>query len=222
MSTILEAQRELERQRSGHSVPAPPATDERGVPRWRLFAVGAALSAVGLVTLAVLVRPVAVPPAPPAAVAAAPDPAAASARRAPAPEQQVEAPPRVGSASEATPWGRVEKKAAATPVPPLANRAAAAPPDRRADGAPGPRRAAAPAAAPAVPADRAGNSAVRLKSIHFAKVASERSVTLEIDSGRELTLRQGERAAGVEVQLILPTMVYVHQGASVFAVSLER
>jgi len=221
VSTILEAQRELERQRSGGPLPAPPPPGERGSPRWPLFAGGVALVAVGLGTLALLLRPAAGPPAPApsAAVAAAPDPAAASVRPAAAPEQ------RVGPASEATPWGRVEKKAAATPAPPappLANRAADAPSDRRADVASAPRRAAAAPAAPAQPAGSAADSAVRLKSIHFAKVASERSATLEIDGGRELTLRQGERAAGVEVQLILPTMVYVHHGASVFAVSLER
>ncbi len=139
-----------------------------------------------------------------------------------APEAPAEARPRVESAAAATPWARVEKKAASTPAlaaPPLANRAADAPPDRQAAVVPAERREPAPATGQT---GGSGDSRVRLKSIYFSKVASERSVTLAIDGGRELTLRQGERAAGVEVQLILPTMAYVHQGASVFAVTPDH
>jgi hypothetical protein len=63
---------------------------------------------------------------------------------------------------------------------------------------------------------------VGLASIDYSPMVEARRATLILEGGRTVTLRQGEAAAGVEVQLILPDMVYVHVGADVFALSPDR
>jgi hypothetical protein len=46
-------------------------------------------------------------------------------------------------------------------------------------------------------------------------------VTLTIGGTRTVTLREGESAGDIEVQLILPELVYVHVVADVFALGAE-
>lgn len=78
-----------------------------------------------------------------------------------------------------------------------------------------PRRPDVAPTAPASPAaagERAGAAVV--ESIRFTVAPERRSVTLRLD-GRRVTLRQGERAAGIEVQLILEDGVYLDRGSDV-------
>ncbi len=62
-----------------------------------------------------------------------------------------------------------------------------------------------------------GGARVQLRSIDYSQDIARRSVTLRIDGGSAVKLHEGESATGIEVQLILPRMVYLRQGASVFA-----
>jgi hypothetical protein len=71
---------------------------------------------------------------------------------------------------------------------------------------------ATPAPAPPPAAGRAGS--VVVESIRYAADPAARSVTLRLD-GRRVTLRQGERAAGIEVQLILKDGAYLGRGVDV-------
>lgn len=87
-----------------------------------------------------------------------------------------------------------------------------------------PDAARPPAEAPSVdvapPAPTAGAPAgnVRVEAIRYAAAPEQRSVTLRLD-GRRVTLRQGGRAAGVEVQLILEDGAYLNRGSEVFFAS---
>ena len=81
------------------------------------------------------------------------------------------------------------------------------------------------AAAPATPGASAGSQpepAVRLRSIGYVTAPEKRTATLTIDGAPAVTLRQGESAGGIEVQLILHESVYVRHGPDVFAVGVER
>ena len=62
---------------------------------------------------------------------------------------------------------------------------------------------------------------MRLRSIGYVTAPEKRTATLTID-GAPVTLRQGESASGIEVQLILREAVYVRHGPDVFAVGVER
>ena len=64
--------------------------------------------------------------------------------------------------------------------------------------------------------------AVRLSSIGYVTAPEKRTATLTIDGAPAVTLRQGESAGGIEVQLILHESVYVRHGPDVFAVGVER
>jgi hypothetical protein len=108
------------------------------------------------------------------------------------------------------PWARVEQPKSVV---------AARPTPRRMDAAPDPT--APPREARAEPR-RSDVAAVGLASIDYSPMVEARRATLILEGGRTVTLRQGEAAAGVEVQLILPDMVYVHVGADVFALSPDR
>jgi hypothetical protein len=63
---------------------------------------------------------------------------------------------------------------------------------------------------------------VRLRSIGYVDATDRRTATLAIDGAQPVTLRQGESASGIEVQLILRDSVYVRHGPDVFAVGVER
>ena len=80
--------------------------------------------------------------------------------------------------------------------------------------------AAAPQPAPATAAVR-GAGSIDVESIRFAAAPEQRSVTLRLD-GRRVTLRQGERSGGVEVQLIMADGVYLNRGAEVFFAAPAR
>jgi hypothetical protein len=55
-------------------------------------------------------------------------------------------------------------------------------------------------------------------SIDYSPEANRRAVTLRLD-GNVITLREGESAGGVEVQLIEAEGVYVRRGAEVLMLS---
>jgi hypothetical protein len=60
-----------------------------------------------------------------------------------------------------------------------------------------------------------------LESIRYAAAPEQRSVTLRLD-GRRVTLRQGERSGGIEVQLIMDDGAYLNRGAEVFFAAPAR
>jgi hypothetical protein len=63
---------------------------------------------------------------------------------------------------------------------------------------------------------------VHLESIRYGTGPAERAATLVIDGATPVTLRQGESAGDVEVQLVLPQAVYVRRGGEVFALGELR
>jgi len=63
---------------------------------------------------------------------------------------------------------------------------------------------------------------VHLESIRYGAGPGERTATLAIDGAPPVTLRQGESAGDVEVQLVMPQAVYVRRGADVFALGTVR
>jgi hypothetical protein len=85
-----------------------------------------------------------------------------------------------------------------------------------------------PTAAPPPPSSVAGasdtpaESTLRVESIRYTEAPGERTVALAIDGAPSVSLRQGESAGGVEVQLILPGAVYVRRGPDVFALGTIR
>lgn len=82
-------------------------------------------------------------------------------------------------------------------------------------------RGAAPSRAAAAARPPRSAAAVRVVSIGWAASPTDRTATLRLD-GRRVTLRQGDRAGGLEVQLILENGVYLARGAEVVFSSLER
>jgi len=161
-------------------------------------------------------------------------------------------PARERVAAEEAPWGRVEKgstiaSAAAPPAPP-ASRAIveppAVPPREPSDGREessrqeGPLRREVPLRreaavrpprqeSPAGPADRkpssgtSGGAEIEVMSIAYSENVGARSAALRI-GGQAMTLRQGDSARGIEVQLILPTSVYLRRGRDIFAVDAKH
>jgi hypothetical protein len=198
VSTILEALRE----RDGRGTPGagePRAwRDDPAWMRWRWPAA----AIVGLVAIGAALHPFRWKSPPPA-----PSPGATSivvqqpVRPAPPPPRNVEEPPRA----------RVERwKPTAAPPPPASVGADAA--STAAQTAP------MFAGAPDTPAE----STLRVESIRYAEAPGERTVALAIDGSPSVSLRQGESAGGVEVQLILPGAVYVRRGPDVFALGTVR
>jgi hypothetical protein len=72
----------------------------------------------------------------------------------------------------------------------------------------------------APPAGRAAGT-IGVESIRFAAAPEQRSVTLRLD-GRRVTLHQGERSGGIEVQLIMDDGAYLNRGAEVFFAAPTR
>jgi len=87
--------------------------------------------------------------------------------------------------------------------------------------APAPEATVMPAP-PRVTAGAQPEPAVRLRSIAYVTEPEQRTATLTIDGSPAVTLRQGESAGGIEVQLILREAIYVRHGPDVFAVGVER
>jgi hypothetical protein len=84
-------------------------------------------------------------------------------------------------------------------------------------------QASSPAvAAGASPEQPWTETVLRLESIHYSTAPAERTVTLGFDGAPPVTLRQGESAGGLEVQLILPEAVYVRLGGDVIALGDPR
>jgi hypothetical protein len=50
----------------------------------------------------------------------------------------------------------------------------------------------------------------------------DRRVTLRIAGQPSVTLREGESAHGIDVQLIMPDAVYLRRGGNIFVASLRR
>lgn len=198
MSTILAALRE----RDGHGTPGagePIAWMED--PAWMRWRWPAA-AIVGLVAVGAILHPLRWKPPPPPPSSVGPSIVVQQpVRPAPPPPRKVEEPPRA----------RVERwKPTAAPPPPSSVAADAA--------------SSAPPTAPmlAGASDTPGESTLRVESIRYAEVPGERTVALAIDGAPSVSLRQGESAGGVEVQLILPGAVYVRRGSDVFALGTVR
>jgi hypothetical protein len=102
----------------------------------------------------------------------------------------------------AAPQARVERERSA---------AARAQSTRAGDAAP----VAAAARSESAPAPMRPAGRVSLESVRWAAAPERRTVTLRLD-GRRVTLRQGERAAGIEVQLIMEDGAYLDRGTDVF------
>ena len=81
-------------------------------------------------------------------------------------------------------------------------------------------RAKAPVPVPVVssPTSWADAPPLRVERVGYSEAAAERTVTLRIAGADPVTLHEGESSGGVSVQLILPEMIYVSQGGTVFAV----
>lgn len=123
----------------------------------------------------------------------------------PAATRQTAPTPLTRSTESELPWGRVEERKYA---PHGARKTIAQPASK----------APTPAAVTAVHAAEHGGARVQLKSINYSQDTARRSVTLMIEGGSSITLHEGESARDIEVQLILPRMVYLREGATVFAV----
>ena len=210
MSSILQALRELEASKS----PATPGTGDwtdegirsrTSLETFGIIGAGLLLGAMAfllVVWLSAPSVPAPVEPAAPPAPSAVPPPAAAEQQAEPAtvpgaPPAWLEraSPPRARVAPDASPAER-------TPVGSPAAPAAARPP------------------APAAGAASAGAD-VAVTSISYSADGRRRSVTMRVD-GQLATLREGQSAHGVEVQLILPAEVYVRRGADIVVLEPER
>jgi hypothetical protein len=75
---------------------------------------------------------------------------------------------------------------------------------------------------PGSAADSELEHVVRVQAVAYAPAPEKRSATLAIDGAPVVTLRQGESARGIEVQLILRDQVYLRYGGDVFAAGVER
>ena len=206
MSTILDAVRERDR------LATPVAWDETAWsdgdtrPPRRVIVLGV-LALAGAAATVVALLPGRDVPKPPQVVQARPA----------APQPQRPAPVAKAAVKDDPPWGRVGRwNAPAAARTPARSTSKAVP-----ETAP-PQPKVSPAAPPEQPAQTSDGSALRVQSINYSSVREKRTVTLTVDGSRTVTLRQGESAAGIEVQLILRDAVYVRQGTDVFVVPVGR
>jgi hypothetical protein len=241
VTTILKAFQEIERRGMSRepAVVVAPMPPERRMVRTLLFVLtplAAIAAGVGLLwgllassevpqqslTLARVVETAPAPGAPanaaPAAVARGDDPAPwariqgrAGAPPAAAPAQRAVAPPpavkqRAGAAV------RVER--AASPSAPAQDVEPPSEPLPAARSAPAPERAA--------PAASSGAPRIDVRAIKFSPDSTQRRVTLSINGGPPVVMKEGESEGGVEVQLILDDVVYVRHGGSISSVSATR
>jgi hypothetical protein len=119
------------------------------------------------------------------------------------------------------PWAPAAPRLPMTPPAPAVAPASpgqgvAAAPSGTTAPAPGAERSASPPASPLA------TRAVHLESIRYGAGPMERAATLTIDGATPVTLRQGESAGDVEVQLVLPRAVYVRRGGEIFALGELR
>jgi hypothetical protein len=211
VSTVLEAVRQQQRGAAGVTERTPPPNVRSWRPPWRLIVVMAvALVGVGLavgVLLIVILRPDTRRTESPVTPATSPRVQAAS-------EKAVLPAPSVAhyAATNELPRGHVIEKG----LPPTQPTAVSKP--KQAEQTRPHAEAPAKVSRAVDPSSLPGNTGVRLKSIHYVESSTKRTVTLFI--GTEVaTLHEGESVGGVEVQLILPDMVYIRNGGSVSAVA---
>ncbi len=209
MTTVLEALREQQQRAGSTSEPVPPRKTHNWWPRWPWLVV------VPVIVAAVLIvflrhreasRAISSATAPPTHRPAAPERRAAAA-----------APAMPSSALGELPWGHIGQERAAPAAVPMAA------PTRPHLGPPA-KAQAKPAIAhtdAAVPPLVPGDAGIRVQSIRYTPDSTKRTATLWI-GGTATTLHEGESARDVEVQLILPDMVYVRRGGSVFAIAGSR
>jgi hypothetical protein len=204
MSTILEALRERDRTLPGAGEPIE-WRDGRGSRRRRWL--GAAVLGLAAAGAGVALLGGTVPaPQPPRAEPAPRAPASVAVA-----QPRKPATPVAPAAIDEPPRARVGRwKPAAPSTPALPEVGAGAEP---------PSAAVAAAASSGEPWTE---MVLRLESIRYATAPAERTATLRIDGAPPVTLRQGESASGLEVQLILPKAVYVRLGADVFALGDPR
>ncbi len=197
MSSILEALREIE----GSRAPEAQAADEwDDRPRTgRAIAITlAAVAVLGAIAAALffalrtgITPPTAPSATPPAALASALPPAAPAP---PPPAELFDAdPPRAQVAAPTVP---APAPAAGTPARPR------------------PRANDVTAGLPR----QAGEPRISISAIAYATRTQNRTVTLSIDGGAPVTLREGESAGTLDVQLIEPDSVYLRHGGQIFAV----
>ena len=210
MSSILEALRELEASKS----PATPGTGDwtdegirsrTSLETFGIIGAGLLLGAMAfllVVWLSAPSVPAPVEPAAPPAPSAVPPPAAAEQPGGPA---TLPGAPPAWLERAAPPHARVAPDASPSEREPSAPSAASATV----------RQPARPGAISATPAD------VAVTSISYSADGRRRSVTMRVD-GQLATLREGQSAHGVEVQLILPAEVYVRRGADIVVLEPER
>jgi hypothetical protein len=206
VSTVLEAVRQQQRNPAGVPDRGPIPKVGPWRPPWQVAAVIAV--ALAVVLIVVVPRPESRPAGGPVTSTSAPHVQAPAARAVPP-----AAPPAVHSlATGELPRGRITDRVL---------------PSRRPNAVPKVKRApetSSQAEAPstvgrvAAPPSRPSNSGVRVDSIHYTESATKRTVTLLIGTD-VVTLHEGESAGGVEVQLILPDVVYIRNGGSIYAIA---
>ena len=79
----------------------------------------------------------------------------------------------------------------------------------------------APAQPPGAASPAQDDSVVAVSAISYSPDVGRRRVTMRV-GGTLVTLREGQSARGVEVQLILPGSVYVRRGAEITVLEPER
>jgi hypothetical protein len=207
MSTIVKAVRELEAGTAGSPTPLPPTgpeDDEERRRRRRVFTLGICVLAASVGVMSLIVRQEGGSNAGSPRERVAPTSAPLQ-PTAPVPARQrprtVPEPPR----------GQV----ATRPLPPV-------PPHHTSSGlAATPSPVPPPVALPPRATVRAADAPVRVLAIAYSPVNARSTVSISLDGGTPVTLRQGENVNGLEVQLITPESVYLRQGGNVFALDVN-
>jgi hypothetical protein len=209
VSTILEAERELERRGGRPPRRSPvPDPDRR---RWRIPAIAVIVLAVGgtvwLWTSPRSETPPRAPVEPPVPALEPPAPALADAPRPEPPFGDTAEPAKPAEPKEDPPRGRVlEQRRARFPEREERGAAARQPRPAPGDGADEEVIGGAPSVA----------TGVTLVDIHCSRDGTSCRAQLVIN-GRGVSLGQGQSFDGVEVQLVLADTVYVRQGGNVLA-----
>ncbi len=215
MTTVLEALREQQQRAGSTSEPVPPRKTHSWRPRWPWLVVMAVIVAAVLIVFLrhrEAPRAVSSDTAPPTHRPVAPERHAAAA-----------VPAMPSSALGELPWGHAGQERAAPNAVPMAapTRSHLGPPAKALAKAAVPQKAAVPHTDAVVPPPMPGDAGIQVQSIRYTPDSTKRTVTLRIGGTAE-TLHEGESARDVEVQLILPDMVYVRQGGNVFAIAGSR
>jgi hypothetical protein len=218
VSSILEALRELETRRppATQTVAAPaeqPTTVNRAVETLGILSIGLVLGVLGFllfIGISGLLQ------------------ATASREDRPLPSGAEEPAPRAGSRprerrTDAQPSARPSDASHARPAwletadPPRA-RVERQAPARTEE----PARASAERPVRESRVEASGTAPVEIAAIDYSPDAARRTVTLRLDGGTVVRLRERESAKGIEVQLIQQDGVYLRRGAEVFMLSPAR